>query len=1658
MLLIWGPGRIAFYNDAFHLAFGGNSGGPALPGNDVEKNFPELWQSIAPFVMQVMEDGKAISQQELLPTLRRNGGLENTYKKADYTPVRDEAGLPRGVLALFSEMTADSTRYRNIVESAKGPIMIFKGEELIIEEANSATLALWQTDRSVIGRPFLEVKPEFRHQTFPDLIRGVLRTGQPYKGYEYPAVFARVNDIEELRYFNFEYTPYTEPNGEISGVVILAIDVTDQVLGKKQLSIAEEEMQVAIQAANLGYWNLDPVRKTFKCNARTRALFALPDEEDVNLAHAIRNIHPDDRQHVIAAIEAALAFENNGYYDCEYRVVHPENGACFVVKAIGRAYRDSAGNVVRLSGTVQDFTSSKAAEEALRQQVQFTESILLANPALTYIYDIERKVFTFISPQVEQIVGYTREEALALGSHFLHSVLAPEAGRAVQRHLSELAADGQNGLYNLECQVRHRHGRMIWICDRCRVFERNEAGKPLKILGIAADITEQKNLELLLTSRFDELDTVYRTAPVGLCLINRDLLFIRVNERLAEINGVPAAEHVGRSIFEVVPDLAAQAAPLLRSIFETGEPLIDIEIKGETKAKPGEQRIWTESWHPVHNAGGEIIAVSVVAEEITEQRKALEVLRASEARFQNLVRDTSAAIIVLTGPEMNVEIVNEAFGRLIGLKPEELRGKPLFTLIPDAEAYYRPLLEGVYRTGEPLELFESPYSVVTHGKTFEGFLHVVYQPYRGDGNETLGVMAILQDVTESVKARQAVESSEARFRSLIEESPVATCLMMGRDLRVELANDIMLRYWGKDASVIGKPLADALPELAGQPFLKILDEVFTSGERFDAVQTPAELAINGALNRYYFDFTYKPLFDSEGKVYAILNTAIDVTGAVKAKQKLEESEKRYRRILESNIAGVLFWDMDKGITDANDAFLNMIGYTRDELAGGLHWQKITPEEWKQKDDESIAELLASGKSAPFEKQYFRKTGGVVDVLLANTAFEDTANRQGVSFVLDITEQKKAEIALRESESRFRSLADEAPAFIFLANADARIEYINDTWIRFTGLPKDEALGQGWATITHPDDLQRSFDIYNHAFATHTAYQYEMQQRGGDGEYHWILWRGIPRFLPDGSFLGILGFGFDITERKKSEEALKASEDLFRSFGDNIHNLAWIADGEGWIYWYNQRWYDYTGTDYDEMQGWGWEKVHHPDHIERVLTFVREAWKKGEPWELTFPLRSAGGDYQWFLTRAVPILDEKGAVGRWIGTNTNIHEQKLLSDQLEELVLERTLELSQSKAFLQSVLNSAQTTITTFEAVREADGRISDFRLTYVNSDIIDDRGQPTGNLVGKTCREVFPHIFSSGEFARFVSCVETGQVVQYETRYERAGNGTTWYYVSLAKMGDGLTATSLNMTKEKEATEQLSVLNRELDDRNRQLQRSNEDLQQFAHVASHDLKEPVRKIRTFSSRLKDEFGSLLPEKGRSYLSRIEKGADRMYDMIDGVLLYSSLDALQQTKEEVSLRDVLDTIQSDLEIVIAEKGASIEVGSLPTVEGVPILIYQLFYNLVNNALKFAKEDRALRIRVHSQESTVQQTESSGSNSAGKRFTEVMVQDNGIGFAQEAAERIFQTFTRLHAKDRYEGTGLGLSLCRKIAERHGGTIRAEGKPGVGATFYVVLPIFN
>ena len=278
-----------------------------------------------------------------------------------------------------------------------------------------------------------------------------------------------------------------------------------------------------------------------------------------------------------------------------------------------------------------------------------------------------------------------------------------------------------------------------------------------------------------------------------------------------------------------------------------------------------------------------------------------------------------------------------------------------------------------------------------------------------------------------------------------------------------------------------------------------------------------------------------------------------------------------------------------------------------------------------------------------------------------------------------------------------------------------------------------------------------------------------------------------------------------------------------------------------------------------------------------------------------------------------------------------------------------------------------------------------------------------------------------------------------------------WLVLLVGLLSTGILAQYLKLTQRRTAYIDLLVTRRtsELQRTAEKLARSNHDLEQFASVAAHDLQEPLRKVQAFGNRLESKYAEVLEDQGRDYLHRMQNAASRMQTLIGDLLAFSRVSSNAAAFKPIDLKQLTREVLSDLEVRIEETGATVSFSNLPKIEGDPLQLRQLIQNLLGNSLKYRREGVPPNINVSSRILD-------GVAGKQQQLCELVIADNGIGFDGGYGEKIFGIFQRLHGRTQYEGTGVGLAICRKIAEHHGGTISASGVANQGATFTVVLPV--
>ena len=360
-------------------------------------------------------------------------------------------------------------------------------------------------------------------------------------------------------------------------------------------------------------------------------------------------------------------------------------------------------------------------------------------------------------------------------------------------------------------------------------------------------------------------------------------------------------------------------------------------------------------------------------------------------------------------------------------------------------------------------------------------------------------------------------------------------------------------------------------------------------------------------------------------------------------------------------------------------------------------------------------------------------------------------------------------------------------------------------------------------------------------------------------------------------------------------------------------------------------------------------------------------------------------------------------------------------------------------FLQSILKSSQYGVISFKAIRNSAGRVSDFKIEFANPVIQELIGFSPEQIVG--LRVSSSAIFSNRFLPWFITVMETGEKMNQDIQL-----GNKWLYLLLSKNGERVTASFQDISP-------LKNYQQELETTVQKLEATNAELEQYAYAASHDLQEPLRKINIFSNLLLERKRDHFDERDHEYLTKIVSATGRMSNLVTDLLSFSSL---KKSAEyiPVDLNGSLKAVLEDLDLLIQQKSAVIHVEPLPTIHAIPLQMQQIFYNLISNALKFSKPNVNPEVWITSMALTSEEISADARLNPARKYIRICFRDNGIGFDNGYSEQIFGLFKRLHSKDVYKGSGIGLALCQRVAENHGGYIYAKGEPGVGAEFCVVL----
>jgi signal transduction histidine kinase/CHASE3 domain sensor protein len=436
---------------------------------------------------------------------------------------------------------------------------------------------------------------------------------------------------------------------------------------------------------------------------------------------------------------------------------------------------------------------------------------------------------------------------------------------------------------------------------------------------------------------------------------------------------------------------------------------------------------------------------------------------------------------------------------------------------------------------------------------------------------------------------------------------------------------------------------------------------------------------------------------------------------------------------------------------------------------------------------------------------------------------------------------------------------------------------------------------------------------------------------------------------------------------------------------------------------------------------------------RVAT--EEGYRNIAPFSLlAFTILSVVG-VAFLFARVIGTLEQKRAAEMGLKENLKTLEKEVAEKQFAQTTI-------------QNILDHSLDGIMAFSSLRNEQGAIIDFKWILANFISSQTLGRGRENLIGLNLLDVVPDANNTGLFDVYRNVVETGISDQFEREFNLIGEAQ-WFYMSAVKLGDGLIVTYTDVSGKHAAEEQMRKYAEEL-------KRSNQDLEQFAYVASHDLQEPLRKIRAFGDRLAARYADKLDEVGTEYITRMQQASTRMQKLIEDLLSFSRISSGQEQFTRVNPTGVVNEVVDDIEGQILREKAKVGIKPIAEINGDRGQLRRLFQNLISNAIKFHKQGVTPVVEISGSIVSRADTEKEfGFSLPESSYVRIVVKDNGIGFDEKYAEKIFNIFQRLQGRAEFEGTGIGLAICRKIMTNHSGYIRAESVIGQGSQFILIFP---
>ena len=1010
--------------------------------------------------------------------------------------------------------------------------------------------------------------------------------------------------------------------------------------------------------------------------------------------------------------------------------------------------------------------------------------------------------------------------------------------------------------------------------------------------------------------------------------------------------------------------------------------------------------------------------------EETERERAHRALLENERRFRALIENSSDVTVILDADGKTC-YASPSVERVLGTTPDEAIGGGLFDSIhPDdvpkvAEAFDR--------------LLRSPGArlcIEVRVRVNEGCYRVVEAVATNmlDDAAVGGVVINMRDVTDRREAEEALRESEAKYAAVVEQATDG--VVIAQDGVVVFANRAHAGITGYPVEeLVGMPFADMIvPECRGAAVTRYRARL--SGEDASPVSETKIRCKDGTVKEIEASAV---VIQYMGRP-AVLSITRDVTERKKAEQLLRESEGRYRGLFEGILEAIITVTAGGTVTSANPAITRITGWSRDELIGAQFASYVHPDELAM-----IAELFRATVEGEIDCQRFEarilcKSGEYRLLEIAGRPrVRDGEIVEFIAVAHDVTERREAEQALRESEERYRLLAENLSDVIWTMDTGLKNLYISPSIARLLGYTAEEMANAPLEQRLPPASLELVMQVMAEERAKeasgddpHRTVTLELELYRKDGSTIWT--ENSISYLRDsqGRLVGYLGVTRDISDRRAAEEALRESERHYRLLTENVSDVILCTDLQMRPTYVSPSMEKFMGFSVEESMNRGAEESLTPASLEAaanaLLNWTSLEGEKRErfasiPLELEFYHKD--GHTVWGEVTISYLPNPNGQPFELLMVIRDITERKRAEEALRR-----------EEKYFRALIENASDAI----VIVDRDGTVRYHSPSHQRL-----LGYTAEERIGQRMWDCI-HPDDSNKVADALNQLLRDGGIAPATEVRLRHKDGSWRVCEAVANNlldepavQGIVVNLRDITDRKQAEEDLSRAMAELS-------RSNAELEQFAYVASHDLQEPLRMISSYVQLLARRYKDSLDEDAHEFIAYAVDGARRMQGLINDLLTYSRVGTRGKPFEPTDCEEVLEQALANLQIAIEESGATVTHDPLPTVMADGGQLVQLLQNLVGNAVKFRGEEPP-RVHVGVEEKADAWVFS--------------VRDNGIGIDPASCERIFLIFQRLHGRGEYPGTGIGLAVCKKIVERHGGRIWVESQPGQGATFFFTLP---